>query len=150
MRSGKINKRKTAVYYNGSLAFFPPIRRKVATKTQGRSPDLQRPCTPRKIHFVAYRPPSSHFFAVKRNGRSYGCGGSGATLLNNKFLSSLLNSFRRKSTARSYAVLSIFWRKITPRNTLNRARPSIPFSSWWKSNSRTPTQALRASRLRDP
>ena len=45
--------------------FFPPIRRKITTKTQGRSPDLQRPCTllqSPKTAFIAYRPPSSHFW----------------------------------------------------------------------------------------
>ena len=128
---------------------FPPIRRKTMAKHRAGLPAYNAPVhKSTKNGFVAYRPPSSHLLAVKEDRRSYGCGGSGATLPNGKFLSSLLNSFRRKSTVRSYEILFIviYVRHESVPKKLNTVYQIIPFSSSWKSNSKTPTPDLRATR----
>ena len=74
---------------------FSASPQKIRVKTYGRSPDLQRPDI-RSSHICPF---PSHKNTVKRCGRSYGCGGSGA-IRQNRFLSSLLNPFRRKDTVR--------------------------------------------------
>jgi len=106
-----MRKQETTALKSGfSNVLFASPQKFVSSKTQGRSPGLQRPWYHGKkrrfSHFNAYLPLSFPLFSSAKRRTFLRLRGQRSNLQKHRlqFLSSLFNLFRRKDTFRSYSV----------------------------------------------